>query len=87
VKKIAYRALLAVNILFAASLLISYLAVHISPDKFALPAFFGLAYPYLLLVNILLALTWAVLLKFEALISVVIIAAGITHLRKKGRHI
>ena len=79
-KKIAYRALLAVNILFAASLLISYLAVHVSPDKFALPAFFGLAYPYLLLVNILLALTWAVLLKFEALISVVVIAAGITHL-------
>ncbi|HZL76315.1 MAG TPA: endonuclease/exonuclease/phosphatase family protein, partial [Bacteroidales bacterium] len=79
-KKIAYRALLAVNILFAASLLISYLAVHISPDKFALPAFFGLAYPYLLLANILLALAWAVLLKFEALISVVVIALGITHL-------
>jgi endonuclease/exonuclease/phosphatase family metal-dependent hydrolase len=79
-KKIAYRALLAVNIIFAASLLMSYLAVHISPDKFALPAFFGLAYPYLLLANILLALAWAVLLKFEALISVVVIALGITHL-------
>jgi endonuclease/exonuclease/phosphatase family metal-dependent hydrolase len=72
--------MLAVNILFAASLLLSYLAVNISPEKFALPAFFGLAYPYLLLVNILMALTWAVLLKFEALISVVVIALGITHL-------
>jgi endonuclease/exonuclease/phosphatase family metal-dependent hydrolase len=72
--------MLAVNILFAASLLLSYLAVHISPGKFALPAFFGLAYPYLLLVNILMALTWAILLKFEALISVVVIALGITHL-------
>ena len=72
--------MLAVNILFAASLLLSYLAVHISPGKFALPAYFGLAYPYLLLVNILMALTWAILLKFEALISVVVIALGITHL-------
>jgi Metal-dependent hydrolase len=79
-RKFAYRALLAVNLFFAASLLLSYLAVHISPEKFALPAFFGLAYPYLLLLNILLALAWAVLLKFEALISVLVIALGITHL-------
>jgi endonuclease/exonuclease/phosphatase family metal-dependent hydrolase len=79
-RKLAYKALLAVNLFFAASLLLSYLAVHISPEKFALPAFFGLAYPYLLLVNILLALAWAVLLKFEALISVLVIALGITHL-------
>jgi endonuclease/exonuclease/phosphatase family metal-dependent hydrolase len=79
-KKIVYRVLFVVNIIFAASLLLSYLAVHISPEKFALPAFFGLAYPYLLLANILLALAWAVLLRFEALISVVVIALGITHL-------
>lgn len=69
-----------VNIIFATSLLISYLSVAINPAKFALPALFGLAYPYLLLINILLALTWAVLLKFEALISIVIVAMGITHL-------
>lgn len=66
--------------MFAAALLVSYLAVHISPDKFALPAFFGLAYPYLLFINIILAITWAVLLKFEALISIVVISVGITHL-------
>jgi endonuclease/exonuclease/phosphatase family metal-dependent hydrolase len=72
--------MVAVNIILAASLLLSYLAVHISPEKFVLPAFFGLAYPYLLLVNILMALTWAILLKFEALISVVAIVVGITHL-------
>jgi endonuclease/exonuclease/phosphatase family metal-dependent hydrolase len=57
----------------------SYLAVHISPGDFALPAFFGLAYPYLLLINIILAIIWAMLLKFEALISVVVIAIGLTH--------
>jgi endonuclease/exonuclease/phosphatase family metal-dependent hydrolase len=72
--------MLAVNILFAAALLFSYLAVHVSPESFALPAFFGLAYPYLLLCNILFAVAWAILLKFEALISVLVIALGITHL-------
>ncbi len=68
------------NLFFAFTLLLSYLAVHISPARFALPALFGLAYPYLLLVNIVLALTWAVLLKYEVLISVIVIAAGYAHL-------
>lgn len=79
-RKFIYKVLLTVNILFAVALLLAYLAVHISPEKFALPAFFGLAYPYLLLVNILLAITWAILLKYEALISLVVIAIGYTHL-------
>ena len=78
-KKILYRFLLAVNVFFAATLLISYLAVHISPDDFALPAFFGLAYPYLLLINIIILITWIALLRFEALISLLIIAIGFNH--------
>lgn len=78
-RKLIYKIFLVVNIMVAISLLISYLSVHISPDDFALPAFFGLAYPYLLLVNILFVITWAVLLKFEALISVFVIAVGFNH--------
>jgi endonuclease/exonuclease/phosphatase family metal-dependent hydrolase len=78
-KKILHRIFLGVNIFFATSLLISYLAVHINPEDFAFPAFFGLAYPYLLLINIVIAVIWAVNLKYEALISVVVIAIGITH--------
>jgi endonuclease/exonuclease/phosphatase family metal-dependent hydrolase len=57
----------------------SYLAVLISPGDFAPPAFFGLAYPYLLLINIIIAIIWAMLLRFEALISVVVIAIGFTN--------
>ena len=64
----------------AASLLIAYLAVHISPEKFALPAFFGLAYPYILLLNIIFLLFWSVNLKKEAIISLVVIIIGINHL-------
>jgi len=78
-KKALYKILLGVNVFFAFTLLISYLAVHISPENFALPAFFGLAYPYILLINVILAITWLALLKFEALISIIVIAIGFTH--------
>ncbi len=78
-KKVVHRILLALNILFAVSLIISYLAVHINPDSFALPALFGLAYPYLLFINIVFVILWAVALRFEAFISVVVIAMGFTH--------
>lgn len=79
-KKIFYRIFLGLNILFAFALVLSYLAVHINPDIFAFPALFGLAYPYLLIINIIFALIWIVALRLEALISIVVIAAGITHL-------
>ena len=79
-KKVLYKILLGVNVLFALSLLMSYLAVHISPEKFSPPAFFGLAYPYILLINILFIIAWALLLRYEALISVIVIAAGYSHL-------
>jgi endonuclease/exonuclease/phosphatase family metal-dependent hydrolase len=78
-RKILYKILLAVNAVFAFTLLISYLAVIISPGTFALPAFFGLAYPYLLFINIVIAIIWAMLLRLEALISIVVIAIGFAH--------
>jgi endonuclease/exonuclease/phosphatase family metal-dependent hydrolase len=78
-KKILYKVFLGVNVFFAITLLISYLAVHVSPDDFALPAFFGLAYPYLLLINIIIIITWIAMLRFEALISIIIIAIGFNH--------
>jgi endonuclease/exonuclease/phosphatase family metal-dependent hydrolase len=79
-RKILHRVFLGINIFFAASLLLSYLSVNINPEDFAFPAFFGLAYPYILLINFIIAVIWAVNLKYEALISVIIIAAGFNHL-------
>jgi endonuclease/exonuclease/phosphatase family metal-dependent hydrolase len=78
-KKVLYKILLGINVFFAFTLLISYLAVSISPVDFALPAFFGLAYPYLLLINILIIIVWVALLRFEAFISVIVIAIGFNH--------
>ncbi len=79
-KKLLYRIFLAANIIFALSLVISYLALSINPARFALPALFGLAYPYLLAVNIVFILVWVVLLRFEALISLIVIASGFSSL-------
>ena len=78
-RKILYRIVLGANILFALALVLSYLSVNINPGVFAFPALFGLAYPYLLFVNIVFAFIWAVIIKWEALISLVVIAGGITH--------
>jgi endonuclease/exonuclease/phosphatase family metal-dependent hydrolase len=79
-RKFLHKILLSVNAVFAFALLISYLAVLVSPESFALPAFFGLAYPYLLFINILLVIVWVVLLRYEALISVFVIMLGLNHL-------
>lgn len=57
----------------------AYIAVHINPVTFTLPAFFGLAYPYLLLINIILVIIWAMRLRFEAFISVAVILIGFNH--------
>jgi endonuclease/exonuclease/phosphatase family metal-dependent hydrolase len=79
-KKFLHKILLAVNVLLALALLLSYLAYLINPETFALPAFFGLAYPYILLINIIMIAIWAMLLRYEALISLFVIALGFTHL-------
>ncbi len=79
-KRLLYRLLLLTNLLAVAALLISFLSVHINPGVTVIPAFFGLAFPYILLLNIIFMLIWAVKLKPEALISLAVILMGFTHL-------
>jgi len=45
----------------------------------ALPALFGLAYPYLLLLNLVFLLIWLIRLKKELLISLIVILLGWNH--------
>jgi endonuclease/exonuclease/phosphatase family metal-dependent hydrolase len=78
-KKIFFRILFFLNVVVAAALALSYLAPVISPARIAVPAYFGLAYPYLLLANIAMVVVWAMCLKAEAFISVAVIAVGINH--------
>ena len=64
------------NIPVAVCLLFSYTAVYFNPATFWIPAFFGLAYPYILLINILFVLFWFVFNARYSLISVLSILIG-----------
>ncbi|MGZ3767638.1 MAG: endonuclease/exonuclease/phosphatase family protein [Mucilaginibacter sp.] len=71
-----------INILLCGALLISYLAPTINPEKFWVIAFFGLAYPFLLLGNVILILYWLLRKSKWALLSIVVIAVGWNILNK-----
>ena len=81
-KRLSYGLILAINLLAAAALLFSYLAPLINPSKFLLPALFGLAYPYLLFINLIFLIYWLIRLKKELVISLVVILMGWGHLNK-----
>lgn len=79
-KKFTDRVVLILNILAAAALLLAYLAPVINPARVLLPALFGLAYPYLLMLNLVFICFWMIRLKKEILISTIIILVGWNHL-------
>ncbi|GAA4100952.1 endonuclease/exonuclease/phosphatase family protein [Mucilaginibacter panaciglaebae] len=58
------------------ALLVSYLAPVTDPRKFWLIAFFGLAYPPILLTNLLMIFYWALRKRWFALISLIGIVCG-----------
>ena len=65
-----------INIFLCACLLISYLAPIINPTKFWPVAFFGLAYPYLLLGNVVFIVYWLFRKRLWIFLSIVCIALG-----------
>ena len=64
------------NLLAEFALLLSYLASFISPEKAWYLAFFGLAYPVILIINVLFVIYWAVQIKLQFLVSLITIAIG-----------
>jgi len=75
-RKLVYKLLVYGNIVLVASLLLSYLSVHISPERLWIAAFFGLAYPYLLLFNIMFCFFWMLFAKRVFLLSLLAILIG-----------
>jgi len=80
VERFTDRVILILNYLAAAGLLLAYLSPGINPSRFLLPALFGLAYPYLLILNLLFLSYWLIRLKKEILISTIVILLGWNHL-------
>jgi endonuclease/exonuclease/phosphatase family metal-dependent hydrolase len=70
------KIVLGVNIIFAFSLLFAYLAAYVSPVSFWPFAFFGLAYPVLLLINLIFILYWSLKKSWMLLISAVMVVVG-----------
>jgi endonuclease/exonuclease/phosphatase family metal-dependent hydrolase len=68
--------ILTMNILAVCALLLSYLASYIDPEKFWVFSFFGLAYPAILVINILFIIYWLIRMPKLALISGFAILAG-----------
>jgi endonuclease/exonuclease/phosphatase family metal-dependent hydrolase len=70
------RLFLWINILLCIALLISYLAPVTNPDTIWLPAFFGLAYPFLLSLNVFMVFYWFIRRKWYYFISIITILSG-----------
>ena len=75
-KNVLYSILLYVNFLLAAFLLLSYLSVFVNPEIFWLMAFMGLAYPFLLIINIIFAIFWMFRWNKIFLVSLISILIG-----------
>lgn len=60
-KKLITYILIGLNILAIFALFVAYLSVFVSPDKWWLPSFFGLAYPVLLTINLFFILFWLII--------------------------
>lgn len=60
--------------------MLSYLSVFISPDQIWLLAFFGLAYPFLLVINLILVAFWIYKKKLMFLFSLITILLGWNYL-------
>lgn len=75
-KRILRKLILYTNVVFAVFLIFSFLSPYLSPEKIWFPAFIGLAYPYILLVNLFFLLGWIFLKRKELLISLLAILLG-----------
>jgi endonuclease/exonuclease/phosphatase family metal-dependent hydrolase len=68
------------NLCAVAGLIASYLSGYISPDKFWVFAFFGLAYPIFLIINLLFVFFWLITWKRFIFVSLVAILIGFNSL-------
>jgi len=76
------KTMLLLNILAIGSLLLSYTAPYISPELFWPVAFFGLAYPYILLVNFIFIIYWTMKSRKYFLLSFIAILLGWNNLTR-----
>ena len=74
--------MLIFNIASLAALILSYLSSHISPERSWLLPFFGLFYPFLLLVNLFFMVYWILRKRWIFLVSALVIIIGWNHVQR-----
>lgn len=78
-RKLIKIALFFLTLVSALTLLLAYLSVHVNPEVFWFLGLIGLAYPFLLLVNIIFLVYWIVRWKRYFIISLIAILLGVSH--------
>jgi endonuclease/exonuclease/phosphatase family metal-dependent hydrolase len=78
-KWVLHNTIMLVNIIFVLLLLLSYLSPYASPREIWVLSFFGLAYPFLLAINIVFVIYWALKRRWFFLYSFIMILIGWTH--------
>lgn len=76
------KLLFVVNSFLAAISLVAFLSYFVSPLEVALVSFIGLSIPFLLVLNILFILFWAIKLKRQFLLSTIVLLIGIQYVSK-----
>jgi len=81
-KSFLSKIVMFLNWILIVFLLFSYLSAYINPVTFILPAFIGLAYPYLLILNIIFMIVWIIKKRRFFIYSLIAILIGWIHLGK-----
>jgi endonuclease/exonuclease/phosphatase family metal-dependent hydrolase len=79
-KKIIHHIILFFNLAAILLLLLAYISAYISPERYWILAFFGLAYPFFLLANVLFIVYWTLMRKKELFLSLIAILLGLNYL-------
>jgi endonuclease/exonuclease/phosphatase family metal-dependent hydrolase len=69
-----------INLVAVFALGIASVSVFLSPEKIWMAALFGIAYPYLLIVNLIFIVLWAFIKPWFMLISIAVILAGYSNI-------
>ncbi len=72
-KQFLVYVLLLINLVAVFALGIASISVYLSPEKFWVAAIFGMAFPYLLIINLIFIILWAFIKPWFTLFSLVII--------------
>ena len=78
-RKLIKISLLFITIVAALTLLLAYLSAHVNPEVFWFLGIIGLAYPFLLLANIVFLVFWIIRWKRYFIIPLLTIIIGISH--------